>query len=217
MLKKPPGKRHKRNSLEGGEISMHRLRLALRIVIALLMVAVAFSVSGDDLPEDEAAPLQTPYVLENWVIGCGGSPTADSSYAVNGTAGQSTPVGITSAGDKVVYAGFWSAPWTVASVLEAGPGPAGFVTTLFQNSPNPFRFSTAISFVLREKGTVEICVYNVRGQRVRSLVSESRTPGPHVVTWEGQNDRGEETPPGVYFYMMRAGAYRSVKKMVRLR
>jgi len=91
------------------------------------------------------------------------------------------------------------------------------VTVLAGNYPNPFNPSTSISFSLGVSGFVNIDVYNVRGQRVRSLVSGVYEAGVHNVVWNGVSDDGRSVGSGVYFYRMVSDGYTGVKKMLLLK
>jgi len=94
--------------------------------------------------------------------------------------------------------------------------PAG-VAALRGNYPNPFNPSTTISFSLGSAERVVIDVYNVRGQRVRSLVDGVYGAGEHSVVWNGCDDLGRGVGSGVYFYRMISGDYSGVKKMLLLK
>ena len=60
-------------------------------------------------------------------------------------------------------------------------------------------------------------IYNIRGQRVRTLVDEIEPAGYHTFTWNGRNDRGEQVATGVYLYRLEAGENVFTKKMVLLK
>jgi flagellar hook assembly protein FlgD len=62
-----------------------------------------------------------------------------------------------------------------------------------------------------------LIVYNILGQKVRSLVDESLNSGTYQVTWDAKNDRGEKVPSGVYFYRLTSGDVSEVRKMILLR
>jgi hypothetical protein len=162
------------------------------------------------------APAALAYQLRSSVVGAAGSPGASAGHQSRGTAGQPTPIGIGIASGKVLYAGFWPEHWVYADV----PGLEGtdvFVNALFQNSPNPFGHQTTIAFTIARESVVEVEVFDVRGRKVRSLVDEVRAPGRHQTMWDSKDDRGSSVSPGVYFYQMKVGSYRSVKKMVAIR
>jgi len=84
---------------------------------------------------------------------------------------------------------------------------------LEQNYPNPFNPETRINFKMVRAGTVELGVYNLRGQLVRSLVSGTQSAGEHSVIWDGRNDSGQVMPSGTYLYKVRANGYEETKKM----
>ncbi len=97
-----------------------------------------------------------------------------------------------------------------------GQAPAAF--TLDQNYPNPFRTSTTITYVLTESAAVHLDIFNLRGQKITSLLTGQRqAAGPHALTWEGNDDAGLAVAPGIYTYRLRAGTASVSKQMVLLK
>jgi flagellar hook assembly protein FlgD len=88
---------------------------------------------------------------------------------------------------------------------------------LRQNFPNPFNPTTIIQYALPRTSQVQIEVYNVLGQRVRTLVNEIQTPGYKVVNWDGKDDTGSEVSSGVYFCRIQAGSFVKSRKMTLLK
>ncbi|MFH1068656.1 MAG: cohesin domain-containing protein, partial [Candidatus Glassbacteria bacterium] len=91
---------------------------------------------------------------------------------------------------------------------------------LSQNSPNPFNPSTTIAYAVPDGAgavRVALAVYNLRGQKVVTLVDELKEAGEYKVTWDGINQGGQKVSSGVYFYRMTAGDYSAVRKMVILK
>jgi hypothetical protein len=88
--------------------------------------------------------------------------------------------------------------------------PASFV--LNQNYPNPFNPVTVVSWQLSVGTEVYLSVYNVLGQKVATLVSEKQKAGYHQVEWDASGFAS-----GVYFYILKAGEFRDVKKMVLIK
>ncbi|MCK5407381.1 MAG: T9SS type A sorting domain-containing protein, partial [Candidatus Krumholzibacteria bacterium] len=88
-----------------------------------------------------------------------------------------------------------------------------------QNYPNPFNPVTTIHYGLKEPVQVTLEIFNVAGQRVRTLVDEQQAPraGGFTVRWDGMNDRGDSVASGVYFYRLRAGTFMQTRKMALLR
>lgn len=83
---------------------------------------------------------------------------------------------------------------------------------LYPNYPNPFNPSTKIKFDLPYPEFVQIEVYNLLGQRVKSLLSKKMNAGNHSVDFNSRN-----LSSGVYFYRIEAGEFHDVKKMILLK
>ena len=83
--------------------------------------------------------------------------------------------------------------------------------SLQQNYPNPFNPGTVIRWQLAVSSDVELSVYNLLGQKVTTLVSEKQQAGYHKVEW----DAGQMAS-GVYYYLINAGEFQDVRKMVLL-
>lgn len=92
-----------------------------------------------------------------------------------------------------------------------------FSTTLKQNHPNPFNPDTSIGFYLAETGRVELSVYNVKGERVKTLINDLLPSGEHKVIWSGVDENGRDMPSGVYFYRMRTTKHDQIRKMVMIK
>ena len=91
------------------------------------------------------------------------------------------------------------------------------ISSLAQNSPNPFNPSTTISYTVASAESlvkVKLEVFNMRGQLIRTLVNELAEPGEYSFFWQGLDDYGEELSSGVYFYRLRAGDFVGTRKMV---
>ena len=94
--------------------------------------------------------------------------------------------------------------------------PAAFA--LAHNYPNPFNPATTIKYALPYAADVELAVYNVVGQVVRTLVAEHQSAGRYAVEWDATNDSGHSLSSGMYFYRLQAGGeFREVKKMLLLK
>ena len=86
------------------------------------------------------------------------------------------------------------------------------------NYPNPFNPTTRISFSIPEESKVDLSIYNIKGQRVKSLVKESFESGNHSVVWNGVDDSGKSVGSGVYFYKLNVnGKSKLVKKCLLLK
>jgi hypothetical protein len=86
---------------------------------------------------------------------------------------------------------------------------------LAQNYPNPFGHdllsralgspATVIEYTLTQNAPVELRVYNVQGQLVRTLVRQDQTAGKQIIRWDGRDDAGQALPSGAYLYRLRIG------------
>jgi len=89
--------------------------------------------------------------------------------------------------------------------------------SLAQNYPNPFNPTTTIEYYLPNSGEVEIEVYNITGQKVKTLVDGNATVGTNSIDWDGTDEYGYEVASGMYFYRLNAPSFSMTKKMTLLR
>ncbi len=85
------------------------------------------------------------------------------------------------------------------------------------NYPNPFNPTTVISFNLSRKETVDLTVYNIKGEVVGTLVHRTMTPGNYTIDWNAVNECGIPLPSGIYFYRLSTKKRSVTKKMILLR
>lgn len=88
---------------------------------------------------------------------------------------------------------------------------------LHQNFPNPFNPATKIRFDLPQPVHVRLCVYNVKGELVATLVDRLMREGHKEVNWTARDSRGRVVSSGIYFYRLIAGDFVQMRKMVLLR
>jgi hypothetical protein len=88
---------------------------------------------------------------------------------------------------------------------------------LGQNHPNPFNPTTRIAFSIEHTGPVRLCIYDIAGRLVRTLVSGTREPGPYAEVWDGRSDAGDRVASGIYFYRLESANRSLTRKAVLLR
>ena len=148
-------------------------------------------------------------------------------------AGQSANITITYDASNLIE-GEYSADITILSNDPAEPeviipvtltvgyvntehGVLPVVTKLQDNYPNPFNPTTNIAYSVKEAGNVNLKVYNVKGQLVRTLVNDVKETGNYTSTWNGTDNSNKSVSSGVYFYKMKSGNYSSTKKMILMK
>ncbi len=91
------------------------------------------------------------------------------------------------------------------------------LTTGLHTWPNPFNPSANIAFSLAGPAYGTLCVFNVRGQRVRTLAREHMPSGPHLFSWDGRDDDDQPVASGVYFCRLQTGDRTETKKLLLLK
>ena len=88
---------------------------------------------------------------------------------------------------------------------------------LHENYPNPFNPTTTLRFDLPEVSDVNVVIYNMLGQKVRTFNMNSISAGSHSIKWNATNDLGDPVGAGVYLYQFQAKDFIKTKKMVLLK
>jgi hypothetical protein len=168
--------------------------------------------SGSD---DAGIASYSVYVTNNginfqpWVSG-----VADTVGTFSGTLGSSYgfySVAVDTAGNVERSKLYSEASTRVVTGVKAG-GELPVTYNLFQNYPNPFNPSSTIRIALPEAANVTLIIYNILGQRVRTLVDERLNAGYHNVRFDANG-----LASGVYFCRVRAGSYVATRKMLLMK
>ncbi len=102
----------------------------------------------------------------------------------------------------------YSGSYSLSKVIDiSAVRPSRF--ELMQNYPNPFNPSTMISYALPEKTNICLTVYNQLGQAVDVLFNGTQEEGYHSIEWNAS-----KLSSGIYFYELKAGDKREIKKLV---
>ncbi len=90
-------------------------------------------------------------------------------------------------------------------------------TALHENYPNPFNPETRIKFDLADAGHVKLEIYNMLGQKIRTLIDADKPAGYHAAQWDGRNDAGVKVSSGIYFYKLKTADYSKTLKMLLMK
>jgi len=107
----------------------------------------------------------------------------------------------------------WVVERITTEVEESKNSAVPRVFDLYQNYPNPFNPTATIGYALPQPAKVELKVFNILGQAVRTLVNEEKGAGYYQVVWDGKDEVGRTVSTGIYLYQIKAGDFVETKKM----
>lgn len=102
---------------------------------------------------------------------------------------------------------FYRNPTSVGSEKNIADG-----FNLLQNYPNPFNPNTVISYNIPVHSLVTLNIYNLLGEKIKTLIQQEQAPGKYQINFDGNN-----LPSGIYFYQLKADKFQQTKKMLLLR
>lgn len=116
----------------------------------------------------------------------------------------------------------WSEPSSQVSIIYT---PASVQDNFAETNPcqisdiypNPFNPSTSIQFSVAKPDIVMINIYNVKGQKVRTLLNKTMNPGSHTIEWNGRGNNNESLSSGVYYCTLNSSQGQSVKKILMIK
>jgi len=101
---------------------------------------------------------------------------------------------------------------------EHNTPPLNITSGLYQNYPNPFNPTTTISYQINQSGKVALSIYNIKGEKIKTLINEFKQTGKHAVVWNGKDNNGKTVSSGVYFYKLSInGKSKAIKKCLLLK
>ncbi len=103
------------------------------------------------------------------------------------------------------------------SLKSGGINPIPERYNLAQNYPNPFNPTTTVAYDIPVEAKVKLTIYNILGEKVATLVDESKPAGSYTAEWNGQTDNGSAVSSGIYFYRLTAGDYVKSMKMTLMK
>lgn len=114
---------------------------------------------------------------------------------------------------RVIFSGEVAGSPTKVSEKSDRPGSFG----ILGNYPNPFNPSTSIEYSAPSTGTATLEIFNVTGQKVRTLFSGELQAGVYRMLWEGKDENGANMPSGIYFSRLTCGSVVSTRRMLLLK
>ncbi|MDY6915008.1 MAG: T9SS type A sorting domain-containing protein, partial [Candidatus Cloacimonadota bacterium] len=98
---------------------------------------------------------------------------------------------------------------------QSTPDISDFIST--HNYPNPFNPITTIKFDIPQKTNVKVTVFNVKGEKVTTLVNSELNSGSHSVIWNGKDRNNNSVASGVYFYQVKTANSTAVRKIMMIK
>jgi len=105
--------------------------------------------------------------------------------------------------------------YTAVKETKTSTVPRDF--SLDQNYPNPFNPATNIAFSLNKNAHVSLTVYNLLGQKVKTLLDKEKIAGNHHASWDGTDEAGKLMASGIYYYRLETDSQKATRKMLLMK
>ncbi|MFH0735284.1 MAG: carbohydrate binding domain-containing protein [bacterium] len=124
----------------------------------------------------------------------------------------------------VIDQNIFNTPWF--GIEAFGAGVSGIINTepeiiehfnLYQNYPNPFNNSTTFNFTIKEQCFVKITIFDILGNRIKTLVNDNYNTGNYSTQWNSTNDKNEYVAGGIYFVTLKTPTYSKTIKSILLK
>jgi len=100
---------------------------------------------------------------------------------------------------------------------DSSDGTPPLLTGMDSLYPNPFNPRLSIRYSIAEAAPVKMVVYDLRGQRIRTLHEGWKEPGRYLLEWDASNDRGTRCASGIYYIVLESGKTRELRKVVLMK
>ncbi|MBN2356152.1 T9SS type A sorting domain-containing protein, partial [candidate division KSB1 bacterium] len=107
--------------------------------------------------------------------------------------------------------------WGVITGVQVSESDQPTQFRLYQNYPNPFNPTTTIQYALPGDAQVKLVIFNVLGQKVKTLVDQKQKAGYQTVNWDGRDESGNIVGSGIYLFHIEAGEFATTRKMMMLK
>jgi hypothetical protein len=119
---------------------------------------------------------------------------------------------------QVASSGVWSYEFEFDEyIADDDKTILAYKTELLSNYPNPFNPTTTIKCGMRNAECIIIEVFNIKGQKIKTLYDGYLEVGEHSFVWNGTDDNENSVASGIYFYRMKTDNYSNVKKMILMK
>ena len=155
-------------------------------------------------------------------------------YTTAGSYWEETQATITNDGSKVVWASNWGQNvgneqvflmqldmppnWSELFISSTDKQEKTFDEfQLNQNYPNPFNSNTAINYTITKNCLVELGIYNIQGQLIKTLLLANQSAGNYKLNWNAKDNQGLDVPSGLYLCKMKTDKFIQTKKLLYLK
>jgi hypothetical protein len=147
------------------------------------------------------------------VIGGIKNDTVFVMYLIDSIAGMELYTQGVATNNPVVVQRFYKGSLPIA--VEENPSNQYYSVALKPASPNPFVYTTNITYTVPISGIVNLTIYDILGRPIRTMVSGTKTPGEYTAIWDGKDANGNKTQAGIYFYTLRTADKSVSRKIIR--
>lgn len=185
-----------------------------------------WTIPGGDYDGSVSASADVPEELENWVawdvtdiLKSRWSNVVDYGFLLKDPVEDAPPDGPyvrfhSHRKDSLPYLEIFTSP---TDVEDVGDEDTHKSFSLGQNFPNPFNSKTLFQFELSTSARVSLAIYNIRGERVKTLIDAKKQAGTYTVEWDATNQSGKLVSSGIYLYQLRTEGFSETKRLLYLK
>ncbi|MDY0298686.1 MAG: choice-of-anchor J domain-containing protein [Candidatus Cloacimonadaceae bacterium] len=107
--------------------------------------------------------------------------------------------------------------WNIVPSATDDPQIPASNSGLISIYPNPFNPNTSISYYLEKAVPVRLEIFNLKGQRVKTLLNEQKSAGMHIIAWDGKDNKGNTVASGIYYLSLVTPDIKQARKITMLK
>jgi len=108
-------------------------------------------------------------------------------------------------------------PFSILKDTGVENNPIPRTNQLYGNYPNPFNPETTVRYQIAQSTNVQVTIYNILGEKVKTLINAVQNEGQHEIQWKGRNDQGQGVASGVFIVELKAGEFTQRQKVMLIR